>query len=457
MSFRRRLTLLAGAAVAVAILLASTLAYVTIGEELRDQVDASLLDRGAEYVERRAGGPSGRGAGGPFGGPDRFGRPYRQPPPRRRGGFDFYEQVVSADGEAVAFDGAEALPVDADVRAVAAGERDAFVRDATLDSDNVRLLVAPLQGGGAVQIARSLAEVDSALDRIRLILVLVALGGVAVAALLGRLVAGSAVAPLRRLTAAAEHVAETQDLSQRIDARGSDEISRLALRFNEMLDALRGSMRAQRQLIADASHELRTPVTSLRTNIEVLQRYPDLEPGRRAALLDRATAQAEELSVLMNDLIDLARGDEPEEEREPVRLDELVEEAVERAWRHAAHQRFDVDLAEVTMLGSPRRLARAVNNLLDNAVAFSPDGAPIVVRLQDDGTLTIRDHGPGFADGEIEHVFDRFFRGAHTRERSGSGLGLAIVRQVAASHGGTATAAAAPGGGALLTLRLPRR
>ena len=454
MSFRRRLTLLAGAAVAVAILLASTLAYVTIGEELRDQVDASLLDRGAEYVERRPG--FGPGAGGPSRGPDGF-RRGGGPPPRRRGGFDFYEQVVSADGTALAFDGTEALPVDDDVRAVAAGERDAFVRDVTLDGGDVRLLVAPLQGGGAVQIARSLAEVDSALDRIRLILLLVALGGIAVAALLGRLVAGRAVAPLRRLTAAAEHVAQTQDLGQRIDARGSDEISSLALRFNEMLDALQRSMRAQRQLIADASHELRTPVTSLRTNIEVLQRYPDLDPARRAALLDRATAQAEELTVLMNDLIDLARGDEPEEEREPVRLDELIEEAVERARRHAPHQRFDVGLAEAIVLGSPRRLARAVNNLLDNAVAFSPDGSPIVVRLQADGTLTVRDHGPGFADGEVEHVFDRFFRGAHTRERSGSGLGLAIVRQVASSHGGSATAAAAPGGGALLTLHLPRR
>ena len=453
MSFRRRLTLLAGAAVAVAILLASTLAYVTIGEELRDQVDASLLDRGAEYAQRRPDfGPGPR-----FGGRDRFGGLPGRLPPRRRGGFDFYEQVVTAEGTTLAFDGTAALPVDDAVREVAAGGRDAFLRDATLDGGDVRLLVAPLQGGGAVQIARSLAEVDGALDRIRLILVLVALGGVAAAALLGRLVAGSAVAPLRRLTAAAEHVAETQDLGQRIDARGSDEISRLALRFNEMLDALQGSMRAQRQLIADASHELRTPVTSLRTNIEVLQRYPDLAPGRRAALLDRATAQAEELSVLMNDLIDLARGDEPEEDREPVRVDELVEEAVERAWRHAPHQRFDVDLAEVTILGSPRRLARAVNNLLDNAVAFSPDGAPIVVRLQDDGTLTVRDHGPGFADGEIEHVFDRFFRGAHARERSGSGLGLAIVRQVASSHGGSATAAPAPGGGALLTVRLPRR
>ena len=243
MSFRRRLTLLAGAAVAVAILLASTLAYVTIEDQLRDQVDASLLDRGAEYTEGRPG--FGRGAAGRFHGRGGLGRPGR-PPPRRRGGFDFYEQVVGADGGALAFDGAEALPVDDDVRAVAAGERDAFVRDATLDRDDVRLLVAPLQGGGAVQVARSLAEVDSALDRIRLILVLVALGGVAAAALVGRLVAGRALAPLRRLTAAAEHVAQTQDLGQRIDAQGSDEISSLARRFNEMLDALQRSMRAQR-------------------------------------------------------------------------------------------------------------------------------------------------------------------------------------------------------------------
>jgi two-component system sensor histidine kinase MprB len=292
------------------------------------------------------------------------------------------------------------------------------------------------------------------LRRVRVILLVVALGGVAAAAVLGRLVAGRAVEPLRRLTRTAEHVAETHDLGQRIDARGSDEISSLARRFNEMLDALERSMRSQRQLVADASHELRTPVTSLRTNLEILQANPELDRERRTELLDRATAQTEELTLLMNDLIDLARGDAREEGREAVRLDELVEEAVERAAVHAPGQRFVVDLAEATVSGSPQRLARAVNNLLDNAVRFSPVGAPVEIRLRD-GRLTVHDRGPGFDPGELEHVFDRFFRGAQARERSGSGLGLAIVRQVAESHGGSVSAANAPDGGALVTLTLP--
>jgi two-component system sensor histidine kinase MprB len=378
----------------------------------------------------------------------------RFPPPRDRGGFDFLEQIVLPDGSTAGLGAGDALPVDDRTIYVAAGRRPAFLRDARVAGHDVRLLVAPLPGGGAVLVARSLGEVHTVLRRIRLILLVVALGGVALAAVLGRLVAGRAVEPLRRLTRTAEHVAETQDLGQRIDAHGNDEISSLARRFNEMLDALERSMRSQRQLVADASHELRTPVTSLRTNLEILQANPQLDPERRAELLDRATAQTEELTLLMNDLIDLARGDSREEGREAVRLDELVEEAVERAAVHAPGQRFAVDLAESTVAGSPQRLARAVNNLLDNAVRFSPPGAPVEIRLRE-GRLTVRDRGPGFEPGELDHVFDRFFRGAHARERSGSGLGLAIVRQVAESHGGSVSAANAPGGGALVTLTLP--
>jgi two-component system sensor histidine kinase MprB len=214
-------------------------------------------------------------------------------------------------------------------------------------------------------------------------------------------------------------------------------------------------MRSQRQLVADASHELRTPVTSLRTNIEVLQRNPDLDPQRRAAVLARANAQAEELTTLMNDLIDLARGDAREEGHDRVRLDELVDEAIERAARHAPDQRFDVDLAEATVVGSAGRLTKAVNNLLDNAVKWNAPGRPIDVRLRPDGELTVRDRGPGFAPGELGHIFDRFFRGAESRERSGSGLGLAIVRQVVESHGGSVGARNAPDGGAELVVRLP--
>ena len=452
MSFRRRLTILAGGAVAVAILLASALAYVTIARELRNQVDDSVVDRGGELVAdartlRALGRPGPFGDGGPFGRP-------LPGPPRRRGGTDFYEGFVTPDGLAVPLRGASAPPVDDRARGVAAGRHGPVLTDAEIAGDPVRLLVAPLAGGGAIQVARSVRETHTLLHRVRLILLLVAAGGIAGAALLGRAVAGRATEPLRRLERTAEHVAATQDLGRRIDATGTDELSRLAGRFNDMLDALERSMTAQRQLVADASHELRTPVTSLRTNLEVLRANPDLDGERRAQLLARATAQTEELTALMNDLIDLARGDAADPARDPIRLDELVEEAVERAARHAPAQHFAMDLEETTVVGSPPRLARAVNNLLDNAVRFNAPGAPIEVRLRH-GELIVRDHGPGFDAAELPHVFDRFFRGARSRERSGSGLGLAIARQAAGAHGGSLAAANAPGGGALLTLRLP--
>ena len=465
MTFRRRIALLAGLAVAVAIVLASALAYTAIGAELRGQVDDSLDERAGAFRERagRMRGVLGRGPGGPpdgglprgHGGDPGPGVVLGARPPRRRGGADFYEQFVAPDGSVRSFeDDDDALPVDERVRSVAGGQTAEFTADVTVGDDEVRMLVVGLPGGGAVQIARSLAETEDLLDRVRLILFLVALGGVAGAALLGRFVAGRAIEPLQQLTATAERVAETRDLSERIEAGGGDEIGRLAARFNDMLGALEESMRSQRQLIADASHELRTPVTSLRTNIETLLANPDLPADRRADLLGRATAQSEELTTLMNDVIELARGDRPEEGFEPLRLDELVEEAVDRARRNAPGQEFRVDLTEATVVGSPSRLARAINNLLDNAAKWNEPGRPIDVRMRD-AELVIRDRGPGFDPAELPHVFDRFFRGGRSRERAGSGLGLAIVRQVAESHSGTVFAANAPDGGAVLTLRLP--
>lgn len=461
MSFRRRIALLAGLAVAVAILLASTLAYLTVRGQLLNQVDDSLSARAEQFARR---GPLGAGPGQPGGrGRGRFRDGPRgfDGPPRRRGGFDFYEQVVAADGSAVSLEADDAsLPVDAATRAVAEGSSGPRLTNATVGSQRVRVLTSPLPGG-AVQLGRSLAEVDAVLARTRWILLLVACGGVALAALLGRLVAGRAIEPLRRLTATAEHVAQTQDLDRRMDVGGRDEIGRLAQSFDEMLDALQESMtaldasvRSKARLIGDASHELRTPLTSLRTNVEVLQQNPDLDPERRRVLLDRTSAQAEELTSLMNDVIELARGDEPEPGHETIRLDELVDEAIERTERHAPAQAFTAELDDTTVIGSPGRLARAVNNLLDNAVRWNAPGEPIDVRL-DRGRLTVRDHGPGFPPEELDQVFDRFFRGAHAREESGSGLGLAIVRQVAESHRGRVEASNAPGGGAELRLELP--
>jgi two-component system sensor histidine kinase MprB len=452
-SFRRRIALLTGAAVAVSILLASSLAYVTVRGQLLGQIDDSLRGRAQDFATtfRQRPAPPPAGARRP-----RF--------PQRRGDVDFYFQILGPSGLAqrVPFAGrtSDRLPIAAEDRAIARGDGGTRLRDVSVRGARTRLLTAPVPGGGAVQLARPLSEVDTTLRNIRLILLVVALGGIAMAALLGRLIAARTMGPLARLTSTAEHVTATQDLGRRIDDEGPDEIGRLAASFNEMLDTLQESMRAldasvhaQRQLIADASHELRTPVTSLRTNIEVLGGNPDLDPELRARLLDRATHQVEELTALMNDLIDLARGEEPEAAPVPVELDELVAGAVGRAQRHGPDQEFVVDLEPMVVAGAHDRLARAVNNLLDNAVAWNAAGSPIEVRLAA-GRLTVRDHGPGFADDEVGHVFDRFFRGSRARERPGSGLGLAIARQAVLAHGGAIAVSNAPDGGALVEVDL---
>ena len=320
----------------------------------------------------------------------------------------------------------------------------------TVDDDHVRVLTAPLQGGGAVRLARSLESTDSVLSRLRWVLLALVLGGIALAAVLGRLAARQLVAPVRRVSEAARHIAETEDLGRRIEVTSHDEVGELAERFNAMLDTLEGSIAAQRQLVADASHELRTPVTSLRTNIEVLAEA-ELDPAERARVIADVEAQAEELSALVADLIELARGDQATPAREDVRLDTLVAEAIDRARRHAPAVEFDAQLEPAVVDGMPDRLARAVNNLLDNAARH---GTRVEVRTGPDG-VHVRDNGPGIDPADLPHIFDRFYRGADDRSRSGTGLGLAIVRQVAEQHGGSVVAASAPGGGASFELRLP--
>ena len=257
-------------------------------------------------------------------------------------------------------------------------------------------------------------------------------------------------------------MAATRDLSRRIDVTGTDEVARLAGRFNEMLGALEASRRAQRQLVADASHELRTPLTSLRTNIEVLARSDGMPAADRESLLRDLVSQLEDLTVLVGDLVDLAR----EEEQggvalsaaagaEEVRLDAVVEQAVERARRHAPLLSFEADLEPVVVRGVPERLDRAVANMLDNAIKWSPAGKVVEVSVRE-SEVTVRDHGPGIDPADLPFVFDRFYRAPAARGVPGSGLGLAIVRQVAEAHGGTVTASRADGGGTVLRLRLDR-
>ena len=228
----------------------------------------------------------------------------------------------------------------------------------------------------------------------------------------------------------------------------------MAARFNTMLDTLEGSVAAQRRLVADASHELRTPVTSLRTNIEVLLAGDDLPEAARRRLLEDVREQTEELSGLITDVIELARGEVPLSGTEDVRLDEIAAVTAGRVGRSHPGTRFDLDLEPTVVEGLPDRLARAVGNLLDNAAKYGPPGGVVEVGVRG-GEVAVRDHGPGVPGAEAPFVFDRFFRGDGARGRTGSGLGLAIVRQVAESHGGTVGVEEAPGGGALFRLSLP--
>jgi two-component system sensor histidine kinase MprB len=280
--------------------------------------------------------------------------------------------------------------------------------------------------------------------------------------LLGRLAARRVLVPLAEVAGAVERIGLTDEgLRMRLEPRADDEVGQLAQRFNEMLgrlehsrDALDDSVRAQRQLIADASHELRTPITSLRTNVELLMAEAELPPEDRRRLLADVVEQTEELTALVGDLIELGRGDLPAESVEDVRLDHVVEESIARARRNTPSILIHDELHPVIVRGVPERLGRAVNNLLDNAARYCPPGTPVEVAVDAAG-VRVRDHGPGIAAEDLPYIFDRFFRGAAARGRQGSGLGLAIVRQVAQQHGGSVSVENAPGGGALFRVRLP--
>jgi two-component system, OmpR family, sensor histidine kinase MprB len=443
-SFRRRLILLTAAAVAIAVVLASAAAYLVVRDQLRDEVDTRL-----QNLFEQISIPQGLLLPGSPAGDDVLVLPTGP-----LGSRDAFAQVVRPDGTVVRpRESRFRLPVDERVLEVARGQRKAFFSDATIGGIHARVYTAPLSTGDALQAVRPLEEVDSTLRNLAFALALISLGGIALAVWLGRLVARAALTPVKHLTQAAEHVARTRDLSRRIRADGTDELSRLGASFNTMLEALAEAERSQRQLVADASHELRTPLTSIRTNIEVLASGM-LPLEERDRLLRDLVAQLDELTVLVADLVDLARGDEPEAGLEDVRLDTLVADAVDRARRHAADKVFFMELEPCLVEGVPGRLDRAVTNLLDNAAKWSPAGGQIEVRVRE-GEVSVRDHGPGIADSDLPYVFDRFYRAPAARGLPGSGLGLAIVRQVAESHGGSVAAERANGGGARMSLKLP--
>jgi two-component system sensor histidine kinase MprB len=475
MTLRARIAAVASVSVALAVLVSAIGAYLAVRSDLRGEVDRGLRQRAQAFTVSPGDGPGGEpGLGSPEAAPqpsgqtgdgqssssDGRGGPRGYPggalpgsiQPAPFGAASGYVQFVSPEGT-VNVPGGQGvsptrIPITARDRAIAERGSGSSLTDRSVQGTPLRVLTVPTGAGGAVLVARSLSEVNHELNRLLLILSLIGVGGIVLAALLGTLVARTALAPVARFTRRTETLTGNLDLSRRLEVEGRDELARLAESFNGTLDALERSVEAQRHLIADASHELRTPIASLRANIQVLGEAARLPPAEQEGLRRDIVEELDALTALVGDVVELARGTAPDGSADDVRLDEVVQEAVQRT-RRRGDLRFELSLEPTIVSGQADRIDRAVSNLLDNARRWSPAEGTVEVALKD-GVLTVRDHGPGFEESDLPFVFDRFYRAARARKLPGSGLGLAIVRQAAESCGGYAEAQNAPGGGALL-------
>lgn len=364
-------------------------------------------------------------------------------------------QCIDADGAVVATIGTSALPVGERDVAIAGTGRGRAVRTVESSERTWRVETVGITGGGAVQIARDFGESDRVLSTLRLTLVLLVVAAGAVAAFLGWLIAGRATRPLMQLTDAAEEVAVTGRLDVVVPPAGRDEPGRLARSFATMLAALGRSREQQQQLVQDAGHELRTPLTSLRTNVETLQRYPELPADTREAILADLDSETRELGSLVDELVQLATDTRDDEPEESIDLVQITERVVDRTRRRTGRVVM-LDVEPAPFVGRPRELSRAIGNLVDNAAKFSESPTPVEVTVRP-GMVVVRDHGPGIAVEDQPHLFERFYRSASARSKPGSGLGLAIVEQIVTAHGGTVTGANHPLGGAVFTITLPDR
>jgi len=447
MSLRRRMVVFTAAAAGFVVALSAVACYLAVRSNMRGRLDSQLRAQAA-LVSHAPAARFGRPRGS-----FRFAPRARLPRPSLQNQGDI--ALLSATGRVSKRpNDPTRFAVTARALAVARGQAKPSFYDAHIGSTPVRVYVAPAGAGRAVIVEQAVTSLNSTLHDLALILLAIAATGIALALLLGLLVARAAAAPVNALRRAAEHVGSTGDLSRRIGVSGTDDLARLGHSFNDMLEALEDSQRAQRQLVADASHELRTPVTTIRTNLEVFARNPDLDPEDRDPLLRDLIGESAELGALVEDLLESARDEDSREPFEEVALDALIASELERWSRRHPEAEIVSRLAPAVIHGQERRLQRALANLLDNAIKWSPPGGTIEVTL-DGGTLSVRDRGPGFQAADLPFVFDRFFRAPSARTVPGSGLGLAIVRKVAEEHGGEASAENAPGGGARVSMALP--
>jgi two-component system sensor histidine kinase MprB len=460
LSLHSRVTLLAAVAVGLAVAFVSLAAYLTVRQQMYQNLDDSLVTRAQAAAESQV-----------ITNPNVI----EGIPPDALGLSDTRIGLILEDGRPVGIP--DLLPPmgPAELNVATTQSDKPSVRTAGTPNGlqhyrvvAVKAVIPHQPVKAALVVAQSLRPIDRTLHNLGIVLWAFGLLGVIGAALAGNAIAQSGLRPLARLTGAAEHIARTEQLKP-IPVTGSDEISRLAVAFNAMLAALARSQDRQRRLVGDAGHELRTPLTSIRTNLDLLaqaDKRGGLKPEDRQQLLDDVRAQMDELTALIGDLTELARDTPQVRNAELIELSNVVEDAVTKVRRRAPGVEWDVEISPFPVWGDERLLGRAVTNLLDNAAKYSvPDAAAtthgegepvgrVTVRLLD-GVLTVTDSGSGISDADLPHVFERFYRSSEARSRPGSGLGLAIVKHAAEQHGGMIYARNAPGEGAQFTLWLP--
>ena len=439
MSFRARITMVAAVAVAVSIATAALVAFFVLRRALSSSADATLQARAVPLVAFASDG-------------DLDVQTDVRKAVNRAGGL---AQIVDRTGR-VLTPRVAAFPVPPNAAAIARGTPARAFAEVGHGNARVRVLSLSLNNGTALEVGLALDDYERNLHLLAIVLGIIAVGGVGLAAGAGWLVSAAALGPLDRLARSMDEVAETADLSHRVEVPGSDELARLARDFNRLLEALDGSRQQQRQLVLDAAHELRTPLTSLQTNIEVLQFSDRLDAAEAESVRRDVLTQVHELTTLIRDVVELAQGEPPDDRREEVELEQLVAGVVARAEVHARAEgvALSAALTPSQVWGVPSRLERAVGNLVDNAVKWSPPGGTVEI-TSEAGTVMVRDHGAGIAPEDLLRIFDRFYRAPAARGMPGSGLGLAIVREVVESEGGAVTAANHPDGGAVFEIRLP--
>ncbi|MFM7552360.1 MAG: sensor histidine kinase [Actinomycetota bacterium] len=385
---------------------------------------------------------------------DRDDRPFGGPLNGRFGGPGIFAELIDGSGTIVRLPaGEDPLPPADEAAEIAARGRGSDFQTIRYEGEPIRVLVVGLRPDLALQVGRSVEDVEGSLERLQRLLLLAGIGGAIIAVALGWLVADRGLVPLRRLAADVDDAAQARDLTRRLPERGGAESARLAAAVNDLMAGLDEARRAQDQLVADAAHELRTPLTALRTDIETLgDPSIELADEDRRQIADALGREIDDVARMVTGIVDLARGARPVERSEDLRLDDLVADVVARARSRRPEAVIELDAEPAAMTGDPTRLERAIANLVENALLHG--AAPVHVRVRP-GEVVVDDAGPGIPPDQREAMFERFRRGVGVQDRPGSGLGLAIVRQDVAAHGGTVAIGDAPGGGCRITVRLP--